>query len=109
MNVISSWYNETREVGTPEYARRFLHPYVDSPTGGETPLSPEYKGRAPLEVGLRESLQRKSKDDTNLRRGCAGHKGSEEGVTSTAGDAGSSDQEGSGDSDEEDGGGVCEG
>lgn len=105
MHAISRWYEEERRGSTPETAKKSLHPYVHSPIEGESkemPLSPEYKGRVSLEVGHRESLQRKSKDDTNLRRARAGHEGSEEGATSTAWDVGSSGQEGSGDSGGED-------
>lgn len=103
MHEISDWYTEVRVLGTP---KKSSHPYFESPIRGEgeeTPLSPEYKGKVPSEVGCRKSLRRKTKDHTNVARVLwAGHGSAEEGVLTTAQDMGSSDREGPGSSDGED-------
>lgn len=99
--VIFDWYGGMRRQGTP---KKLSNPYFESPIGGkggETPLSPEYKGKVPSEVGRRKSL-RKTKDHTNVARVLwADPGGAEEGALDTAQDVGSSDRESSVSSDGE--------
>ena len=104
MSVISKWYFDMGNGSAPKTPERpGLHPYAESPIKEkDVPISPEYKGKASSEVGHRKSLQRKSKDRTNLLRSWAGGDGSEEGALGAAGGVGSSHLKGSGDSDGED-------
>ena len=76
------WYSNIQTGGhvlkTPE---RSYHPYIESPVGGkETPLSPEYQGKVLPKVSHRESIQRGSKDRTNVLRLWDGIEGLEEEV-----------------------------
>lgn len=71
----------------PKTPKRRMHPYVESPVEGkEAPVSPEYRGNVSSKVVQRESLQRESKDRTNLFRLWSDGEGSEEGVLDAGGD-----------------------
>lgn len=85
-DLISEWYSSRRtEYGLKTPNRRH-QPYFESPADGKEPLSsPGFKGTA-TGVGIRESLQRKSKDHTNSLRS----------ADQQEGDTSDSDQEGLG-------------